>query len=67
MGNDMTLKEFSSRGGLTTKKRHGKEHYQKLAKNMNESIKRKYGDDYYKRLSAAGVAARKKKKQAQAE
>ena len=28
-------------GGLATKKKHGKRHYQRLAKNMNRKIKEK--------------------------
>mgnify|MGYP001582812865 CR=1 len=39
---ELTVKEFQSKGGKTTLKKHGKEHFQ--------------------RISALGVAARKKNK-----
>ncbi len=34
-------KELGRLGGLATKKKHGKKHYQKLADNMNKKIKEK--------------------------
>lgn len=33
--------EMGRKGGTTTKKRHGVEHYQKLAKHMNEVLAEK--------------------------
>ncbi len=35
------LQELGRQGGLKTKKKYGKEHYQKLAKHMNEVKRQK--------------------------
>ena len=41
MRNSKIAKELGRQGGLTTSKRHGKKHYQNLAKIMNEKLKEK--------------------------
>jgi hypothetical protein len=38
------LKEIGKKGGTTTKQRHGKEHYQRLAEHMNQVRKQKKAD-----------------------
>jgi len=61
----LSHKEFSRRGGLSTKNKLGKKHYQEIGTKGAETVRRKYGPDYYKKLSEAGVAARIKKRMEQ--
>jgi len=60
----MDHREISSKGGRTTKKRYGKEHFSKIGKKGAKSRLKKYGTAYFKELSKLGVEARKKKAEA---
>lgn len=51
----LTVQEAGRKGGLTTSKKYGKPHYQKLAENMNKKKKQKiecplYGIDKCKKM-----------------
>lgn len=59
--NTVLTKEQVTQGGNTTKKRYGREHFVRIAKIRAANMKK--DPDYFKRLSAAGIAARKKKKE----
>ena len=41
MKNTDIARKLGRQGGLTTSKKYGKEHYQKLAQKMNEKLKEK--------------------------
>ena len=41
MNNSDIAKQLGRQGGLKTSKTYGKEHYQKLAENMNKKLKEK--------------------------
>lgn len=57
------FEEITRKGGQTTKLRHGREHFVKIGKLRAEAgIKR--DPEYFKKLSAAGVEARKRKQAA---
>ena len=59
----MDHKEVSRRGGLATSATHDKEFYRASARKANETIKQRYGEEYYKNLAKQGLEARKKKKE----
>jgi hypothetical protein len=67
MSNELTHKEVSSRGGSTTSKKYGKEHFKDLQKKSHQAVLKKYGSDFYKNMSKKGVEAKRKKQQAQLE
>ena len=46
-----------------TKEKYGSKHYAAIGKRGGEAKLKKYGPDYFKKLSAIGVAARQKKRQ----
>jgi hypothetical protein len=54
----MDHKEFSKRGGDTTKARYGKEFFARIGRQGAASKLKIYGKDYFKKLSALGVAKR---------
>lgn len=56
----MTIKEMTAKGGRSTLKRYGKDHFSKLGKKGWES-RRKKDPDYGKKLSIKGVEARRNK------
>lgn len=58
---NFNLKEFSSKGGLTTVLRHGKEHFSEAGKKGVEGKRKKYGDEYYQNLAKKGLEARLEK------
>ncbi len=58
----MTLKEFSARGGRTTKEKHGDAHFKQIGSKGGSVTKKKYGKDHYKELNRLSVLARRKKK-----
>ena len=61
---DQSWLELSKKGGDTTLKKHGKTHYATISKAGGAKLKElKTGTDYYKKLSALGVKARKIKKE----
>lgn len=62
----MDHKKIAKKGGTTTREKYGKEHFSHAGKLGYQGKMRKYGPDYFKRLSAQGVAARKAKKNATA-
>ncbi len=57
----MDHRKISSRGGTSTAKRYGKDHYSELGKKGAEARLAKYGTEYYKELSRKGVEARRRK------
>lgn len=57
---EMTVKESTSKAGKATYAKYGSEHMAKIAKIGRDNLKKK-DPDYYKRLSQAGVEARKRK------
>ncbi len=61
---EMDHKKISSKGGRTTKKRYGKQHFSDIGKKGGESKLKMYGIDYFKQLSQKGVEARRKKAEA---
>lgn len=54
-------KEFSRRGGLATLASHGREFYSIIGKKGADTKLKKYGVEYFRKLSILGVEARKKK------
>lgn len=52
----------ATRGGNTTKERHGSEHFAKIGE-LGRATIRKKDPDFYKRLAAAGFYARQVKLQ----
>lgn len=58
----MDHSEISRRGGNAKLKKHGKEQFSDMGKKSQKAIKRRYGKDFYLKLSRAGVAARIKQK-----
>lgn len=54
---------YARSGGISTREKHDKEYYSRIAKIGRESV-RKNDPDFYKRLAAAGLHAREVKQQA---
>lgn len=61
MSNQMTVSEFASKGGNTTKSKYGVEHYSNMGKKSAAATKKKYGPDYFKEFAKRGLEARLKK------
>jgi hypothetical protein len=53
--------EVSAKGGNATKQKYGKDHFAKLGKLRGEQIRK--DPEYVKKLSAAGVEGRRKKRE----
>ena len=47
---EMTHKEFASKGGKATLKKHGRDHFRDLGRMSGEILKLKYGPDYFKNI-----------------
>ena len=46
----MTHKEFASKGGKSTLKKYGRDHFRDLGRMSGEILKLKYGQDYFKKI-----------------
>lgn len=57
------FKDFSRKGGLTTKARYGSEHYKRIRLIGNETIKRKYGREFFVRMGKLSAEKRKREKE----
>jgi general stress protein YciG len=57
-------KEFSSRGGKKTFFKYGRKHFSEIGKKGMKTNIKLYGKEFFVKLSAAGVAARKAKRDA---
>ena len=56
------MKRIGTKGGLTTKKRYGKEHYSKLGSKGGDTTKKRLGADHYKKIADARWAKVRKAK-----
>lgn len=54
---------FSRKGGLSTKARHGSEHYRNIQKKGVLTILSRYGSDYYKNMAIKRMEKRREKLQ----
>ena len=61
MAKDINFKEFSSRGGKATLAKYGPDHFSEMGR-KGAMAKLEADPDYFKKLSALGVAARQAKK-----
>lgn len=61
--NEQLHKDVSKKGGQSTLEKHGKEHFATMGKLGSKKQREMYGDEYYKKLSQAGVEGRKRKRQ----
>lgn len=60
----MTLAEAATKGGLTTKERHGVEHYRLIGKKGGKANVAKRGPEYFREIGRKGGLARVAKSRA---
>ncbi len=55
---EMSIREAGRRGGTTTAKRYGREHYERIGKiggtKGGNTTKERYGHDFYKKIGTMG-------------
>lgn len=61
----LTPQEFGSKGGTTTKLRHGTPHYQKSGRMGGKETLKRHGKEYFARIGRLGGKKKKTTKKAE--